>query len=144
MDGQLATCPAAQNSKQTEHTTILIIEDDPIQVDFLEYGLTNQGFKVLSSMTGNGGLRLARNERPDVILLDLLLPDGDGLSVCEKLADEPLTSDIPIIIVSGSDREDIVWQSRSAGSQYFLKKPYDPNALLLLINHSLDRQSFLD
>ncbi len=120
-----------------ENTTVLVIEDDPIQVEFLTHGLSKQGFKVLSTTTCDGGMQLAKKEKPDVILLDVVLPDGDGLSVCQRLADEPATSKIPVIVVSGSDRQDIVWQSRTAGGQFFLKKPYDPNTLLLLIKNSL-------
>ena len=138
MESQTAAIPELKEVKTTDNSTILVIEDDPIQVDFLEHGLSKQGFKVLSTMTCDGGMRIAKSERPDVILLDVMLPDGDGLALCQRLADLQQTSDIPIIVVSGSDRNDIVWQSRSAGSQFFLKKPYDPNTLLLLINKSLE------
>ena len=130
--------PQMQLQKLTDNSTILIIEDDPLQLDFLEDGLSRQGFNVLAAMTCDGGMRIARSERPDVILLDVLLPDGDGLRVCEKLVDDPQTIGIPIIIVSGSDKEDIVWLSRCSGSQYFLRKPFDPNTLLVLINQALD------
>jgi len=124
--------------KLTANSTVLIIEDDPLQLDFLEDGLTRQGFNVLAAMTCNGGVRLARSESPDVILLDVILPDGDGLKVCQSLVDDPRTADIPIIVLSGSDREDIVFLSRTSGSQYFLKKPFDPNTLLILINQAIE------
>ena len=74
----------------------------------------------------------AREHRPDLVLLDVRLPDLDGFTVCEELVDSPDTCDIPIIIVSGSDRTDIVRSSRAAGCEFFVSKPYDPNVLLTL------------
>ena len=59
----------------TDRSTVLIIEDDPLQIDLLQDGLTRQGFHVLSSTTGNLGIKLAKSDLPDVILLDLSLPD---------------------------------------------------------------------
>jgi CheY-like chemotaxis protein len=87
---------------------------------------------------------LAQNERPDLVILDLRLPDIDGLEVCERLADSPDTCGIPIIILSGMERPDIVRRSRAAGCTFFVRKPYDPNALLALIQHSLDKPSACD
>ena len=71
--------------------------------------------------------------------MDVGLPDGDGLMFCQRLADAPETCEIPVIILSGMDRADMVRQARAAGCQYFLRKPYDPNALLLLARHAIDR-----
>ncbi len=124
----------------TDRSTILIIEDDPLQIDLLQDGLTRQGFHVLSSTTGNKGLKLAKSEIPDVIILDLSLPDADGFDLCERLADDPVTSQIPIIVVSGNSQKDVVRQSRARGGKFFLHKPYDPNALLLLITKAIDDQ----
>jgi two-component system, OmpR family, alkaline phosphatase synthesis response regulator PhoP len=91
---------------------------------------------------GRSGLSLARQRRPDLVLLDLGLPDVHGLEVCEQLVDSPETCGIPIIIVSGLDEPDVVRSARSAGCEYFLRKPYDPNALLTLIQHALRRDCF--
>ncbi len=63
------------------------------------------------------------------------LPDIDGLSVCERLANSPDTCDIPVIILSGMERPDIIRRSRAAGCRCFVSKPYDPNALLIFIRH---------
>ena len=122
----------------TDRTTVLVIEDDPSQIELLEDGLTRNGFHVLSCRTANAGLRIARSEMPDVILLDLGLPDGDGMKLCEQLADDPETSETPIIVVSGTTDDDVVRRSRASGGKFFLHKPYDPNTLLLLINKAID------
>ena len=79
----------------------------------------------------------ARLDPPDLVLLDLRLPTSDGLSVCQQLTDAPETCGIPVIIVSGMERPDIVRRSRAVGCQYFVRKPYDPSALLVLVEHAL-------
>ena len=88
---------------------------------------------------GHRGLRLARERLPDLVLLDLRLPDVDGFEICEELTDSPDTCHIPIIIVSGLDQPDVVRTARAAGCEFFIGKPYDPNALLTLIEHALTR-----
>ena len=70
-------------------------------------------------------------------MLDVKLPDADGLDLCEQLVDDQTTSEIPVIIVSGCDERDII-RPCAAGCHYFVRKPYDPNALLALIEWALD------
>jgi DNA-binding response OmpR family regulator len=117
---------------------ILIIEDDETLSEPLAYRLRNQGYEVSAAVTGRDGWQLAVSEGPDLILLDLRLPDIDGFAVCAQLADNQDTCHIPVIILSGMERPDIIRRCRAAGSQYFVRKPYDPNALLVLIRHALD------
>lgn len=119
--------------------SILIVDDDLTQVESLSHRLRKQGFQTFLAHEGRVGLRKAREHRPDLVLLDLRLPDIDGYSVCEELVDSPDTCDIPIIIVSGSDQEDVVRCSRAAGCRFYVGKPYDPNVLLTLIEHTLQR-----
>ncbi len=117
---------------------ILIVEDDEYLSEPLAIRLRSQGYEVSTAATGQDGWQLAISERPDLILLDLRLPDIDGFTLCGQLSDGPDTCHIPIIIVSGMERPDIIRRCRSAGSQYFVRKPYDPNALLVLIRNALD------
>ena len=72
------------------------------------------------------------------MLLDLQLPDQSGLDVCQELADGPETAGTPVIVLSGMSRPDIIRRSRAAGCQFYVRKPYDPNVLLLLIRQALD------
>ncbi len=117
--------------------SILIIDDDDSQVEVLTIRLSLLGYKVFSSTHGGNGVSLARENRPDLILLDLRLPDTNGFDICEQLSDDPRTCGIPVIIVSGMEQSNIVRQARAVGSQYFVRKPYDPNALLVLIKDAL-------
>ncbi len=119
--------------------SILIVDDDADQAFCLARRLEQQGFLTVTAHRGLLALGLAQTERPDLIVLDLQLPDIHGLDVCRDLTDSPLTCDIPVIIVSGVDSSDIVRRARTSGCTYYLRKPYDPNALLGLIELAIDR-----
>lgn len=137
--------PQLQPVVLTDRLSVLVIEDDPVQTELLNDGLIRNGFHVVNSATANGGYRLAQSELPDVIVLDLGLPDGSGIRLCERLTDHPQTANIPVIVISGTTDDDVVRRSRASGGKFFLHKPYDPNTLLLLINKAIeDRVSWYE
>ena len=117
---------------------ILIVDDDEDMAEVLADRLSRQGFLALHSTTGKRAIHLAQEYHPHLVLLDLRLPDVDGLSVCQMLSDDPATCDIPVIIVSGVEQSDIVRRARGCGCQFYVRKPYDPNALLVLIQRAID------
>ena len=108
---------------------ILLVDDDREFVQLIEFNLKSQGCEVQVAHDGMEGLRLARKNMPDLILLDLMLPDLGGLSVCEILQSQPSTRDIPVFILSGLDE---TWakkrKSRATFAGYFVK-PVDPKLL---------------
>lgn len=83
---------------------VLIVDDEPDFLNLLEFNLANQGFDVISAPNGLEALRRARCDSPEVIILDLMLPDLDGLSVCHILRSQPATRNLPIIILSALDQ----------------------------------------
>jgi CheY-like chemotaxis protein len=123
--------------EKSQPTKILVVDDDHDQVEVLRFRLKKQGYKTIEADCGQRGLALARAEHPDLVVLDLGLPDADGLTICTELADDPTTAGTPVIIVSGMVRPDIIRQSRAAGCSYYVRKPYDPNALLILIEQAI-------
>lgn len=122
---------------QREPDRILIVDDDGEQVEVLTVALRRQGFETISAATVTEGLELARSRRPQLVILDIRLPDGNGLDMCQVLSDDPQTSGIPVIILSGMERPDIIRSCRAAGCRYYVRKPYDPNALLVLAENAL-------
>ena len=128
---ELAPAPTAKRP------TILIVDDDDALADVLSHRLQRQGFETITTDTGQSGLAKARSELPTLIVLDLQLPDVDGFTICEQLADSSETCAIPVIILSGTERPDILRRCRAAGGQYFVRKPYDPNVLLILIRQAI-------
>ncbi len=83
-------------------TTILLVEDDKDVAQPLVFGLTSEGFRMLHALRGQQGLELARQEKPDVILLDVRLPDTDGFTLCRTLRGE---TSVPIIMVTARGQE---------------------------------------
>lgn len=120
--------------------TILIVDDDLDQAQRLSRRLSTQGYVTVTAQRGLLALGIAQADPPDLILLDLRLPDMDGLEVCRDLTDSPVTCHIPIIVLAGLDRPGLLRQARAAGCTFFLHKPYDPNVLLALIDVSLASQ----
>lgn len=116
---------------------ILIIDDDDALTDVLSHRLNQQGFETITADLGQSGLARARSDRPALIVLDLQLPDIDGFTICEQLADSPDTCAIPVIVLSGLEQPDILRRCRAAGCHYFVRKPYDPNVLLILIRQAI-------
>ena len=120
-----------------ETRTVLIIDDDRDQAESLAFGLEQQGFETMLTSTVASGLMAAELHHPSLIIMDVKLPDGNGLELCEQISDSPTTCDIPVIMVTGVTDNDIVRRARTAGCYYFVHKPYDPNALLTLIGDSM-------
>jgi CheY-like chemotaxis protein len=125
-------------------SNILIIDDDEILRELLSRRLQKQGFDILTAGSGGQGLETAQFHRPDLILLDLRLPDRDGLEVCAQLADACETCFIPVIILTGMEDPDLLRRARAAGCHFFLHKPFDPNVLLTLIRQALCDARTLD
>lgn len=130
--------PAPRATSISTRDTILIVDDDPQIVEGLSARLTQLGFGVLHAGSGREGRETAHRDHPDLIVLDLRLPDTDGFTVCQELADAPDTCTTPVILLSGMSRPDIIRRSGTIGCQYFVRKPYDPNTLLTLIRTSID------
>jgi two-component system, OmpR family, phosphate regulon response regulator OmpR len=139
MPTQFATHPRTRPAPVVirQRHTVLIIDDDDSLSEVLSHRLKKQGFHAVAAYSGRSGLAKAKAAPPSAIVLDLGLPDIDGLSICEQLADAPETCGVPILILSGKEELGIVRQCRAAGCHYFLRKPYDPNALLVLIRQAV-------
>ena len=139
MPTELVTSPQAKPAPIVEPSrhSVLIIDDDDTLSEVLCYRLKQQGFATLAAYSGGTGLTKAKAEVPSAIILDLGLPDTDGLTICEQLADAPETSSVPILILSGQEEPGLVRRCRAAGCHYFLRKPYDPNALLVLVRQAI-------
>ena len=117
--------------------TILVVDDNEEQAFSLSNRLESLGYRTEIAHAGRHALATAQLEQPNLVLLNLRLPDISGLEVCSQMADHPETCAIPIILVSDIERRSIVREARAAGCRFFIRKPYDPDALLVLIEHAL-------
>jgi DNA-binding response OmpR family regulator len=123
---------------------ILVVDDEADQVEALSYRLRKLGYDAATASSGEQALESATSVVPDLILLDLGLPDLNGFDVCQQLGDNATTCGVPVIILSGMETDDVVRRARSAGCAYYLRKPYDPNVLLTLIQNTLESAPDLD
>lgn len=118
-------------------TKVLAIDDDRSMTDLLATLLRNNGFEVMTANDGMQGLELAKNDPPDLVLLDLRMPGADGWSICHSLRD---FSRVPIIILSALAAPQNVASALDAGADDYLVKPVPPAVLLAHINN-LTRQA---
>ncbi len=118
---------------------ILIVEDEKDLVELIQYNLEKEGFKVVHAYDGEGGLQIARNRHPSIVLLDLMLPRLDGLEVCRRLKQDPKTADIPIIILSVKDSEADIVAGLELGVDDYVTKPFSPRILISRVRAVLRR-----
>ena len=116
---------------------ILVIDDLPENVFMLQDRLENEGYEVITAYEGKSGINKAINEHPDLILLDIMMPEVTGIEVCKTLVANNATADIPIILVTAkSDAED-TREGLEAGAFDYIKKPFNRIELIARVNSAL-------
>jgi len=113
---------------------ILVIDDEPEITDIVETFLTESGYTVEVENTAKNALEKARQFKPEVILLDIMMPDVDGYNVCQEIKNDPALTHIPVIFLTGKDRNDDMGRSFKAGGDMFIKKPFSCERLLEIVN----------
>ncbi len=109
---------------------ILIIDDEPPILRIAQLGLQIQdGWDALTATTGQQGLSLAESEQPDAILLDVMMPEFDGLAILQKLQDNPSTAPIPVIFLTAKSQAADRLKFYQAGVSGVILKPFDPTTL---------------
>ncbi len=116
---------------------ILIIDDEPDIVAFLEESLRGLGYQVLSATDGLSGLELARRERPNLLILDLMLPKMDGYRVCALLKNDTRFAKIPIILFSSRAQEEDIQLGHEMGACAYVTKPFNPQTFFTRIEEIL-------
>ena len=118
---------------------ILIVEDEANIRQLLRYNLEKEGFQVMEAVDGLQGLRTAQREKPDLVLLDLMLPGMDGLEVCRTLKGAPVTSALPIIMLTAKAEEVDKIIGLELGADDYMTKPFSPRELTARIKAVLRR-----
>lgn len=117
--------------------TILIVDDEPDVVTLIERTLTSEGYQVVSAYDGISAVAMAESERPDLILLDIMMPMMSGYEVCEQLKANPQTQDITVLCVSSAHTMDARARSQQAGAVGLVMKPFTPAELVAQIRRHL-------
>jgi DNA-binding response OmpR family regulator len=116
---------------------ILIVEDDEVIMGTLAYNLSTQGFGVQGATTGAEALRIARRMRPDLILLDVMLPGESGMEVCERIRERD--QEVVIVMVTAKDAEEDKVRGFEVGADDYVTKPFSMKELVARINANLKR-----
>ncbi len=117
---------------------ILVIEDDPSALRFAAYALEEEGNRVLTATNGVEGLKRAREEEPDLLVLDIMLPGLDGFELCHRLRNAPATARLPILMLSAKGRESDKNMGRTVGADEYLTKPIGPAELVASVGRLLE------
>ena len=118
---------------------ILIVDDEPDILDLLEYNLKNEGYEVLRASSGEEAIRLAANEQPDLALLDIMMPDLDGVETCRRIRETPEGKSMYIIFLTARSEEYSEVAGFEAGADDYVHKPVRPRILLTRIKAILRR-----
>jgi phosphate regulon transcriptional regulator PhoB len=120
---------------------ILVVDDEPDAVELIEVNLKAAGFEVIIADDGREALQKARSATPDLILLDVMLPETDGLEVCKTLRRDTATTRIPIIMLTARAAEMDRVLGLELGADDYITKPFSPRELILRVKNLLERSS---
>ena len=119
---------------------VLVVDDLVINVEVLEAKLSKEGFDTVHAFSGPSALEAAERELPDLVLLDAMMPEMDGLEVCRRLKGNPKTAQIPVIVLTALSGSEDRWQAFAAGANDFLTKPFRDDVLLTRVHFMLRRK----
>ncbi len=120
--------------------TILIIEDDRDILELVDYNLSKEGYKTICLTSGEQAVNIAKSKTPNLILLDLMLPDLDGLEVCKLIKNDPKTSHIPIVMLTAKGEESDIVTGLELGADDYITKPFSVKVLIARIRAAFRRK----
>ena len=119
--------------------TILVIDDDELVSRTLQRALKLYGYHVMVSNSGTEGLQLARRHRPDLFILDIMMPGADGYQVCRQIRGDPLLQDLPVLFLTAKAKDEDKIEGFRAGADDYLSKPFNMEELQLRVRAILRR-----
>ena len=131
-------------SSSSSKGTILVVDDDPSNRDVLARRLGRMGYRTLAAVNGREGLETIRAENPDLVLLDLMMPEMNGYQVLEACRDDAELRDLPIIMISARDEVDDMVDCIGLGAEDFLPKPFDPVLLEARVGACMEKKWLRD
>ncbi len=125
------------SDSMNEPALILIVEDSPTQAKHLELILSEHGYRVATACSGGNALELIANEKPNLVISDILMPEMDGFELCRQIRESDASAEIPIILLTLLNDPADVLRSLEAGADYFISKPYNSEFLLSRVVRTL-------
>lgn len=119
---------------------ILFIEDEPDHIEMVRMRLEASGFEFVSAKDGEEGLKKVASEKPDLILLDIVIPKIDGFEVCRRLKARPATRNTPVLVITASGLKDLDEKCLALGADDIVRKPYNSSDLVSKIKDLLSKK----
>jgi DNA-binding response OmpR family regulator len=113
---------------------ILVVDDEPEITEIIEAFLDNAGYTVKVENRAEQALMQVKQMRPDLVLLDIMMPGIDGYQICNRIKADPATANLPVIFLTGKDSKDDQGKSFQVGGDMFIKKPFSCERLLEIVN----------
>jgi DNA-binding response OmpR family regulator len=120
-------------------TRIAVVEDNPTNIDLIRYQLDAEGFDIFIEKTGKKGIKMIKEKEPDIVLLDIGLPDIDGFELCKALRSDVKTKNYPIIMLTARIEDNDRIEGLKLGADDYITKPYNAEELILRIKNLLKR-----
>ena len=120
---------------------VLVVDDDKDCVQLVKDFLESRGFEIVTAVEGETGLAKAKALKPDLIILDVMMPLMDGITVLQKLKENPVTQSIPVIMLTAKDRDEDVLKGYKHGAEYYITKPFELNQLILGVNLMIGKEN---
>jgi DNA-binding response OmpR family regulator len=120
---------------------ILIVDDDPVIVRLLQINFRLEGYDVDTASRGEEALERVRVERPDVVILDVMMPGLDGWEVCRQLKENPAVRHVPVIFLSARAQDEDRQRGYALGVDEYVTKPFDPAHLVEIVRAAVARSS---
>lgn len=114
---------------------VVVADDDPDIVDILKLNLTAVGFEVLAATDGEAARDLVLQAKPDLVVLDVMMPKMDGFEVLAAIRARSQTRDIPVVMLTARSGDKDVWQGWESGADYYITKPFDLEELLRFLDY---------
>lgn len=122
-------------------TRVLLVEDEKMLADMYQAKFTKEGLEVIKAEDGAKGLELAKKHKPDLILLDIILPKLDGFAVLKELKKDPVTSDIHVLLLTNLGQEEDVSKGQKLGADdYFIKANHTPAEIVEKVKYLLSKK----
>jgi len=121
--------------------TILVIDDEKDLIELVRYNLEKEGFDVIAATDGQSGLDVVRRHRPDLVVLDLMMPGLDGLQVCQQLRSDPRSNRVPVIMLTAKATEPDRIVGLELGADDYITKPFSPREVVARVKAVLRRST---
>lgn len=116
---------------------IMVVDDEPYIARVIKFKLEQEGYTVISANDGQSGLQKIKEEKPDLVLLDVMMPGLSGYEVCQKIKEDADLAGIPVVILTAKGQERDREQGLTMGASDYITKPFSPNRLLELVKNMI-------